>query len=314
MMATHAELLSNPRTRSIEPDSTDPAAEQRSSDSNSARSSIIGKGTQARRQSKILSLSTLHRPAFPLKLDLSSAALRFVPDEITRSAITSPVTLAPKSARPTTANELPPDLLAAFTANTGEPSYTTGLGDSTQGPGLTSGQNPIQVELGTTAEQPIELDLDMDVGMSDLDLFGDNVDTGGNLGNQSALFNANTQLPEVPTTSTDMGLLDAYNAVGGHEEAIFGSLGTTMGGATGPSSSILADLASGNTNIEVHSENPGVNASSFDYQSLGMDDISNFNSSFFNSADGSMEMNEFLSMGTAGQSSTNKDYSNDKLK
>ncbi|KAH9075732.1 hypothetical protein EDB83DRAFT_2515430 [Lactarius deliciosus] len=72
----------------------------------------------ARRQSTI-SLSSLNRPQFPHKLDLSSATLRINPAELAQGlgGLPSPVTLAPKSGRVTATSEFPPDFMAALAAS-----------------------------------------------------------------------------------------------------------------------------------------------------------------------------------------------------
>ncbi|KLO20405.1 hypothetical protein SCHPADRAFT_991780 [Schizopora paradoxa] len=134
----------------------------------------------ARRQSKI-SLSTLHRSQFPLKLDLSSSALRLSMDEAAGmglTALASPISLAPKSARPMAGNELPPELLAAFAASAGQNQgvdIDLTLPDSSHSidmPGMEPhGSRRVSGDLGNTADKPIELDLDLDSTMTDL--FGD---------------------------------------------------------------------------------------------------------------------------------------------
>ena len=312
LLAAQAELLSNSQTGNNETDTVlvDPTTGQRATDITSVRVDPFVRGAQARRQSKILSLSTLHRPAFPLKLDLSSAALRFVPDDIARSALASPVTLAPKSARPMATNELPPDLLAAFTAGSSEPlNLSTGIGDSAQTSSLASGHDVMSSELGT-AEKPIDLDLDMDVGMGDLDLFGDSVAVQSNITSDGVLFGSNDDAAEVSTSmmnpgdnpDSEMGLLEAYHGVGGHDGSIFGTLGAVIENSEGSSSAILTGLTSNRTHPEAHPGAPTViDNPSFDYQALGMDDIPDFNPNFFHSSDGSVEMSELLSIGANSQ-------------
>ncbi|KAI0271614.1 hypothetical protein BC834DRAFT_860445 [Gloeopeniophorella convolvens] len=132
----------------------------------------------ARRQSTI-SLSSLNRPQFPHKLDLSASALRINPNELAQGlggGLPSPVTLAPKSGRLTSASEFPPDFMAAF----GPPDMANRSVDID----LTMLQEQVPAAaldppLGSSADRPIELDLEsMDIDMSHVDvdvktLFGD---------------------------------------------------------------------------------------------------------------------------------------------
>jgi hypothetical protein len=76
----------------------------------SATATLLGRRPSA------VSISSLQRPQFPLKLDLSSASLRITEEEAAmfRKDLGSPVTLAPKSARTAGPNEFPSDLMMAF--------------------------------------------------------------------------------------------------------------------------------------------------------------------------------------------------------
>ncbi|KAF8921820.1 hypothetical protein CPB85DRAFT_1264668 [Mucidula mucida] len=128
------------------------------------------------RRPSAISISSLHRPAFPLKLDLSAPGLRISPDEVTSFTIPdglhSPVTLAPKSARPT---DFPHDLIdmASLTSVPPEASSSSGRVDidltlSDAPAEGTGAEINIDASMGT-ADKPIELDLDsMDIDMSDL--------------------------------------------------------------------------------------------------------------------------------------------------
>jgi hypothetical protein len=115
------------------------------------------------RRPSVISLSSLHRP-FPHKLDLSAPTLRIGADEFPQD-LPSPVTLAPRSARPTAGVDLPPELLAIVT-DSAPPADPHSIID------LTLGDDPVvsvdHGALGTSADKPIELDLDME-----MDLFGD---------------------------------------------------------------------------------------------------------------------------------------------
>lgn len=113
-----------------------------------------------RRQSTI-SLSSLHRPPFPHKLDLPSAIMRLNPDELPlQDGLASPVTLAPKSS----ISHIPPE----FTIPDSSQQVDIDLTVTDEGSvGDVTGVS-IDPSLGSSAEKPIELDLDMEMGM---DLF-----------------------------------------------------------------------------------------------------------------------------------------------
>ncbi|KAG6331603.1 hypothetical protein ID866_7485 [Astraeus odoratus] len=129
----------------------------------------------SRRQSAI-SLSSLHRPPFPLKLDLSSSSMRMTAEEValfSKGLVPSPVSLAPKSARPTSTADI--DLMAAFAsaaANASAQHVDIDLTVDDSPPTMMTG---INTSLGSSADKPIELDLDgIDMEMSSMtDLFGD---------------------------------------------------------------------------------------------------------------------------------------------
>ncbi|KAH9046441.1 hypothetical protein EDB84DRAFT_1466515 [Lactarius hengduanensis] len=140
----------------------------------------------ARRQSTI-SLSSLNRPQFPHKLDLSSATLRINPAELAQGlgGLPSPVTLAPKSGRVTGTSEFPPDFMAALAAsdiaNRPVDIDLTMLPEEAPA----AAHVGLDVALGSSADRPIELDLEgMDIDMTNVDvsdvktLFGDEPTSG----------------------------------------------------------------------------------------------------------------------------------------
>ncbi|KAI9445524.1 hypothetical protein H4582DRAFT_1805408 [Lactarius indigo] len=143
----------------------------------------------ARRQSTI-SLSSLNRPQFPHKLDLSSAALRINPAELAQGlgGLPSPVTLAPKSGRVTATSEFPPDFMAALAAsdiaNRPVDIDLTMLPEEAPA----TAHVGLDAALGSSADRPIELDLEgMDIDMTNVDvsvdvdvktLFGDEPTSG----------------------------------------------------------------------------------------------------------------------------------------
>ncbi|KAF9654300.1 hypothetical protein BDM02DRAFT_3257307 [Thelephora ganbajun] len=122
----------------------------------------------SRRQSAV-ALSSLQRPSFPHKLDLSS--LRMNPEDLislSASGMTSPVTLAPRTARPsTTTSEIPPDLMAAIASSEAAAASRPVDIDLTLDSDSAVGPQPISLNidptLGGSADKPIELDLDIDM-------------------------------------------------------------------------------------------------------------------------------------------------------
>ena len=121
-----------------------------------------------RRQSAV-ALSSLHRPTFPHKLDLSS--LRMNPEDLislSASGMTSPVTLAPRTARPGTAtSEIPPDLMAAIASSEAAVASRPVDIDLTMDSDSAVEQPPINLNidpsLGGSADKPIELDIDIEM-------------------------------------------------------------------------------------------------------------------------------------------------------
>jgi hypothetical protein len=147
-------------------------------------SSLLGRRTSA------ISLSSLHRPPYPHKLDLSAASLRIAPDEtsIFTGGLASPVTLAPKSARPSAASDFPPEFMTAFSGadNSGQPVgldiTIPELAPSAGGVGAAVSQIDLTLDpsIGSSADKPIELDLDV-IDLDMTDLFGDTVNQAANV-------------------------------------------------------------------------------------------------------------------------------------
>ncbi|KAH6917141.1 hypothetical protein BKA70DRAFT_1251430 [Coprinopsis sp. MPI-PUGE-AT-0042] len=120
------------------------------------------------RRPSSISISTLHRPSLPGKLDLSSASFRLSATEDSQSfqtGLASPVTLAPKSARPLGPNELPNDFLSTFGSSSSD---LHALPDVMHN----ASQGAIDLTAGDSNDKPIELDMDMDMDMN-MALFGD---------------------------------------------------------------------------------------------------------------------------------------------
>ncbi|TFK30680.1 hypothetical protein FA15DRAFT_751691 [Coprinopsis marcescibilis] len=130
-------------------------------------------GTHLGRRPSAVSISSLHRPAFPHKLDLSSVSFRMSAGEdsaIFQSGLASPVTLAPKSARALGPSEIPDFMFD--TTNTDSTSHPADI-DLTLPDVMHDGsRNSVA---GGSADAPIELDLDLDM----TELFGDDPDSAG---------------------------------------------------------------------------------------------------------------------------------------
>lgn len=230
----------------------------------------------ARRQSTI-SLSSLNRPQFPHKLDLSSAALRINPTELAHlgGGLPSPVTLAPKSGRLTATSEFPPDFMAALAASdlAGRPVDIdlTMLQEEAGG----TAHVGLDSTLGSSADRPIELDLEgMDIDMTNVDVTTVGVDV-------------KTLFGDEPTDG-----ISTTNLFGDTTEALGGN------GGNAPSPGSL--LATFNTSAS-HGAAPAPDTSgepSFD-MGIGIDDFSQFQfDSMASTSDmGILDMNALLNMG-----------------
>jgi hypothetical protein len=235
----------------------------------------------ARRPSAIL--SSLHRPSFPLKLDLSPAALAGgnvdpstigqpmdVNVDLGLTSLPSPVTLAPKTARALANDPSLPDIFGVGTSQgmsgnvpdgsaLSEPgSISTNVGMKTTAPvqeeviDLTEPERSRRgtTQLGDSADKPIELD--MESAYDDLDLFGDvpSTDTAANATNATARDTI------VTGASTEFDVdMDGLFTPQDNQTNTF-QLGEAMdhGGnaGAGPEPDILASLGS-NTGVNEHS-------------------------------------------------------------
>jgi hypothetical protein len=185
----------------------------------------------ARRRSTI-SLSSLNRPQFPHKLDLTDA-LRISPGEFAQGlsgGLRSPVTLAPKSGRTTATSEFSPDFMAALAAS--EMAARQVDIDLTMLPeeASTAAHVSLDPSLGSSADRPIELDLEaMEIDISNVDvgvgvdvktlfgdepnsdistanLFGDTMAvTGNNAPSLLATFSSSTSRVTVPAPDAGGG-------------------------------------------------------------------------------------------------------------
>lgn len=286
-----------------------------------AQTSPPGPVNPARRGSAI-SLSSLHRPPFPLKLDLSSSSLRLSAEEAVMfsKSLPSPVSLAPKSARPSAQAEM--DLMAAFA------SATAGSSSQHVDIDLTADDeahmHPIDASLGNSADKPIELDLDsIDMEMSTMtDLFGDATESGSgqNSGGVEGIFSPIA--PDMSSSNESQGVLDmemlgALSEVdnNNHNNHVFGTSNAnalqseqhpSLGVQSAPPSNvapspsaILASFAAsqpdGNSSQLAGGDN------NFDMPTL---DLSNFDPSFFQQhSDMNLMEALLLNMGQSGGNS-----------
>ncbi|THH30192.1 hypothetical protein EUX98_g4022 [Antrodiella citrinella] len=180
-----------------------------SASSEDASMSSEAKVVSSLRRPSTISLSSLHRPPFPHKLDLSSTALRINPDDplSLQSGLASPVTLAPKSS----ISRLPPDLMSGQHVEIDLTMEDDDMGMSNQ---LNGGAG-----LGSSADQPIELDLDLE-----MDLFGDGSHQKANASGQIPLISP-VIVPKREDAAMDLSLLTDVNAIASgsmHENALLG--------------------------------------------------------------------------------------------
>jgi hypothetical protein len=111
------------------------------------------------------------RPQVPRVLDLYSDALCINPAHL---SLPSPVTLAPKPGRPIAASEFP-DFMAALVASTRPAEIDLSMLPD-EGPTIQTAHIGLDSSLGTSADRPIELDLegmDIDTANADVSLSGD---------------------------------------------------------------------------------------------------------------------------------------------
>ncbi|KAG1749612.1 uncharacterized protein EDB91DRAFT_1108707 [Suillus paluster] len=270
------------------------------------------------RRGSTISLSSLHRPPFPLKLDLSSSSLRMSAEEaaLFSQSLPSPVSLAPKSARPSAQTEL--DLMAAFASSSQHVDIDLTADDDPPMP-------PVDASLGNSVDKPIELDLDsIDMEISTMtDLFGDGAEAGsGENSGVEGIFSpvtpdagASNPAKESQEGGLDMEMLGALSAVdnNNHGNDVFGpsdanalqsgqhpSLGVQNAhpGNVAPSpSAILASFDASQSDGTTHQLPDG--DGNFDLSAL------DFDPSFFHQSSDMnlMDMQALLDMGQSGGSS-----------
>ena len=245
------------------------------------------------RRPSAISLSSLNRSALPPKLDLSSSSMRISAEEVAlfpKGLVPSPVSLAPKSARPSATADI--DLMAAFAsaaaANSGSQRVDIDLTDSP--PPMMARAD---ASIGSSADKPIELDLDsMDMEMSDMtNLFRDAPESTSGDGQTSvdSLFSPATadsgarlseneapqaQKEDAANDHIDMEILGALHAEhGGQGENLFSSVasGSSRGNRPPHSGSSVApppSSSSGFTQAGMQSSVGGFDLSTLDLSNL----------------------------------------------
>jgi hypothetical protein len=268
------------------------------------------------RRPSAISISSLQRPVVPLKLDLSSSSMRITSEEgsgMYPSGLTSPVTLAPKSARPVGPNEFPEEFMAAFTnpihvdVNVDQPVIDLTLAEDNKHRQIKTSMDPTA---GDSSDKPIELDLDgMDMDMSMNEFFGNSSETSMGTSNAGGIFG----MPGPPASSGGKGVKDtqfidlttqgifslSHNPMATGQN-VRGPGSSTPAEAPSPATATLLAVGfSQNLNTSNSLEtNTGLSGSDqpFDMASLGdLGDLPDFNStSDFHISD----VDAFLSMGT----------------
>ncbi|KAF8807634.1 hypothetical protein BYT27DRAFT_7189712 [Phlegmacium glaucopus] len=262
------------------------------------------------RRASAISISSLHRPQFPLKLDLSSTSLRITEEEaaIFTKGLASPVTLAPKSAR-LGPNEFPPEFMAAF-ANSSVPS------DAAPEPSTMDLTLPIPLHVpqeqdgstmnngvGDSSDKPIELDLDIEMANM-TDLFGDPDPEDSNINDglfSPVLTEGESEQPQAENFVNFAANPDLVSQLAITEPSILQSDSTSV-----PSpGSLLAQFP----RMMDHKPSPSDNATipsmteTFDISTI---DLSNLPTGFFSNTQDSgvsfpMDMEAFLTLGTGGE-------------
>jgi hypothetical protein len=242
------------------------------------------------------------------------------------NGLASPVTLAPKSARPT--NELSPELMAAFASASASNDATSRPIDidltvpDTSNPSVASNGSDVEMSLdpalGNSADKPIELDLEgMDIDMSNMtDLFGDSADTSSSDANAAVegLFSPSTTAADGKVIKGEgeigMGLLDALS-VSGEDGDLFASFGEKSRGndqtnenkedPTGSSSSVVtaplpASLLDGFTSVSnIHAQDHPTQPGESSFHLL---DLAHLSHGFFpSSQESGMNLMDFLNLG-----------------
>ena len=267
-------------------------------------SSILN--TVPSRRGSAISISSLHRPQFPLKLDLSSSSLRITEEEAAmfKKGLASPVTLAPKSAR-LGPNEFPPEFMAAFANSSVPPDVTSEPPtiDLTLPNSLHASQeendSSMNGGVGDSSDKPIELDLDIDM-TNMTDIFGDpDADDSEDSNIRDGLFSPvlDEERPQAENFESFVANPDLVSQLTAAEPSILQSHSTSV-----PSpGSLLAQFSS--SRMMDHKSSPSDNVSMPENFDINAIDLHNLPTGFFSNAQDSgvsfpMDMEAFLTLGT----------------
>ena len=259
------------------------------------------------RRGSAISISSLHRPQFPLKLDLSSSSLRITEEEAAmfKKGLASPVTLAPKSAR-LGPNEFPPEFMAAFANSSVPPDVTSEpptidltLPNSLHVP-QEENDSTMNNGIGDSSDKPIELDLDIEMANM-TDIFGDpDPDDSEDPNIRDGLFSPvlDEERPQAENFENFVANPDLVSQLAAAEPSILQSHTTSVPSpgsllAQFSSSRMMDHKPSPSDNVPIISENFDINAI----------DLSNLPTGFFSNAQDSgvsfpMDMEAFLTLGT----------------
>lgn len=234
--------------------------------------------TPARRQSTV-SLSSLQRPNFQHKLDLSGASLRINPEELLSipSGLSSPVTLAPKSSH----RAIPQELVMAALSEASRPvdiDLTVRDADMEMQQAAGAAVASLDPTAGTSADKPIELDLDMD------GLFSAAADAAAAAGgSHQQMFSqssahplggeASNMAPDVKPKQEEDFFSDALNA--GASSGDMGDILTSLGGVVPPQGGQSHDMndasrQSLSMSSSIKAPSPGTILAGFDAHSTGV--------------------------------------------
>ena len=258
------------------------------------------------RRGSAISISSLHRPQFPLKLDLSSTSLRITEEEAAmfKKHLASPVTLAPKSAR-LGPNEFPPEFMAAFANSSVPPDVTSEPPtiDLTLPNSLHASQeendSSMNGGVGDSSDKPIELDLDIDM-TNMTDIFGDpDADDSEDSNIRDGLFSPvlDEERPQAENFESFVANPDLVSQLTAAEPSILQSHSTSV-----PSpGSLLAQFSS--SRMMDHKSSPSDNVSMPENFDINAIDLHNLPTGFFSNAQDSgvsfpMDMEAFLTLGT----------------
>ncbi|KAJ8091321.1 hypothetical protein AAF712_013582 [Marasmius tenuissimus] len=185
------------------------------SSSNASQSPSVSVG----RRPSAISISSLHRPSLPPKLDLSSTSLRIGEEAFLSGGLHSPITLAPRSARPTDYTDLLFGPTADNVTNSVDMDLTLPDSDASENINM-----DLDRSIGNSADKPIELD--MDTAMKDL--FGDPQKTPNSTDNVEGLYGEG-QAGSMTKVEVEPNFLDSLASTG---EDIFSSLPSSAGQTT----------------------------------------------------------------------------------